>query len=107
MTPTPQLQVEEPGDQPRMVNEALEVRYTTISVEGSAILGKIYLWNASSSEHGAETVKPAVYPFKCREWDLATAGRLRIEESRRCRAPVGLPQRERIAFPRTGTEYVG
>jgi hypothetical protein len=28
---------------------------------------------ASSSEHGADMVKPAVYPFKCKEWDLATA----------------------------------
>jgi hypothetical protein len=35
----------DPGDQRRMMNEALEIRHTTVSVEGSAILGKICLWN--------------------------------------------------------------
>ena len=73
VTPTPQLQVEEPRRPAGMMNEALEVSHTTISVEGSAILGKFYLWNYIVLEHGADVVKPPVYPFKCREWDLATA----------------------------------
>jgi hypothetical protein len=41
---------------------------------------------ASPAERGADVVKPAVYPFKCIEWDLATgtAG-LRTEPSRQLR----------------------
>jgi hypothetical protein len=57
------------------MNEALEIRHTTISVEGSAILGKILSPELHRpAEHGADMVKPPVYPFKCREWHLATAG---------------------------------
>ena len=49
-------------------------------------------------------VKPALYPFKCREWDLASAAALRIEQSATMPRSVGWSQRERIAFARMGTK---
>jgi hypothetical protein len=60
---------------------------------------------ASPSEPDADMVKPAVYPFKCREWDLATARPPAHRTVPTIAArPVGLSQRERIAFARMGTE---
>jgi hypothetical protein len=52
-------------------------------------------------------VKPAVYPFKCIECDLATARPACASNSPDDAArPVGLSQRERLVFARMGKEYV-
>ena len=56
---------------------------------------------ASPAEHGADMVEPAVYPFKCIEWDLATArppAHLTVPTI--AARPVGLSQPERIALAR-------
>jgi hypothetical protein len=77
---------------------------TTISTKCSTILGEIFASGiASPAEHGADMVKPTVYPFKCREWDLATAPPACASNNPDDAArPVGLSRRERIAFARTG-----
>jgi len=59
------------------------------------------------AEHGADMVKPAVYPFKCVEWDVTTArSPAHLTVPTIAARPVGLSQRERIALARMGTEYV-
>jgi hypothetical protein len=58
---------------------------------------------ASPAEHGGDMVKPAVYPFKYIEWDLATArppAHLTVPTI--AARPVGLSQPERIALARMG-----
>jgi hypothetical protein len=74
VTPTPKLQVEQPRrsaahDERSTGGQTYNYKCRRFRNSRKNFTSGI----ASPSEPGADIIKPAVYPFRCREWDLATA----------------------------------